>query len=55
VHVEQAAELIPILASELRAGDTLLIKGSLGSRMGQIVEALLAGRGPARAARAGGG
>ncbi|MGI9433353.1 MAG: UDP-N-acetylmuramoyl-tripeptide--D-alanyl-D-alanine ligase [Geminicoccaceae bacterium] len=42
VHVEKAATLIPILTSELAHGDTLLIKGSLGSAMGQVVDALLA-------------
>lgn len=42
VHVEQADKLVPILAGELKAGDTILIKGSLGSAMGQVVDALLA-------------
>jgi UDP-N-acetylmuramoyl-tripeptide--D-alanyl-D-alanine ligase len=42
IHVDQAAALLPILKSELAAGDTLLVKGSLGSAMGQIVTALLA-------------
>jgi UDP-N-acetylmuramyl pentapeptide synthase len=41
IHVEQAANLVPILAGELRPGDTILIKGSLGSAMGQVVDALL--------------
>ena len=41
IHVEQADKLVPILASELSAGDTILIKGSLGSAMGQVVDALL--------------
>jgi UDP-N-acetylmuramoyl-tripeptide--D-alanyl-D-alanine ligase len=41
-HVEDAAALLPILDDELRGGDTLLIKGSLGMRMRRIVEALLA-------------
>jgi UDP-N-acetylmuramoyl-tripeptide--D-alanyl-D-alanine ligase len=41
-HVADAAALLPILEGELRGGDTLLIKGSLGMRMGRIVEALLA-------------
>jgi UDP-N-acetylmuramoyl-tripeptide--D-alanyl-D-alanine ligase len=41
-HVGDAAALLPILEGELRGGDTLLIKGSLGMRMGRIVEALLA-------------
>jgi UDP-N-acetylmuramyl pentapeptide synthase len=42
IHVEQADKMVPILASELLAGDTILIKGSLGSAMGQVVDALLA-------------
>ena len=41
VHVDQADMLVPILAGELKAGDTILIKGSLGSAMGQVVDALL--------------
>ena len=41
-HVADGAALLPILEGELRGGDTLLIKGSLGMRMGRIVEALLA-------------
>jgi len=49
IHVEQAAKLVPILASELTAGDTILIKGSLGSAMGQVVEALLTENQPGRA------
>jgi UDP-N-acetylmuramoyl-tripeptide--D-alanyl-D-alanine ligase len=39
-HAESARALLPILEAELRDGDTLLVKGSLGSAMGQIVEAL---------------
>ena len=42
IHVQEAKALIPILVSELSAGDTVLIKGSLGSAMGQVVEALVA-------------
>ncbi len=42
VHVERADALVPILASELLPGDTILVKGSLGSAMGRIVEGLLA-------------
>ena len=42
IHVEQSDKLVPILASELAAGDTILIKGSLGSAMGKVVDALLA-------------
>jgi UDP-N-acetylmuramoyl-tripeptide--D-alanyl-D-alanine ligase len=41
-HVEDAAALLPVLDGELRGGDTVLVKGSLGMRMGRIVEALLA-------------
>jgi UDP-N-acetylmuramoyl-tripeptide--D-alanyl-D-alanine ligase len=41
-HVADAAALLPILEGELRGGDTLLIKGSLGMRMGRLVAALLA-------------
>jgi UDP-N-acetylmuramoyl-tripeptide--D-alanyl-D-alanine ligase len=42
VHVDQSAALVPILKSELSEGDTILIKGSLGSAMGQVVDGLLA-------------
>lgn len=41
IHVERAGAMTPILSSELLPGDTLLVKGSLGSAMGQIVDALL--------------
>jgi UDP-N-acetylmuramoyl-tripeptide--D-alanyl-D-alanine ligase len=53
-HVDDAAALVPLLQAELAAGDTLLVKGSLGMRMARIVEALLAEREPLRRARAGG-
>jgi UDP-N-acetylmuramoyl-tripeptide--D-alanyl-D-alanine ligase len=39
-HAESARALLPILEAELKEGDTLLVKGSLGSAMGQIVDAL---------------
>jgi UDP-N-acetylmuramoyl-tripeptide--D-alanyl-D-alanine ligase len=39
-HAESARTLLPILEAELKNGDTLLVKGSLGSAMGQIVDAL---------------
>ena len=45
-HVASADELLPILEAELRPGDTLLIKGSLGIAMGRLVEALLADLAP---------
>jgi UDP-N-acetylmuramoyl-tripeptide--D-alanyl-D-alanine ligase len=47
-HVDDAAELLPALDAELRPGDTLLVKGSLGMRMARIVEALLAPNEPER-------
>jgi UDP-N-acetylmuramoyl-tripeptide--D-alanyl-D-alanine ligase len=48
-HSASARELLPLLCAELRPGDTLLVKGSLGIQMGQIVEALLAQPAPAGA------
>lgn len=39
---ETAAELIEPLARNLRAGDAVMVKGSNGSRMGRIVDALKA-------------
>jgi UDP-N-acetylmuramoyl-tripeptide--D-alanyl-D-alanine ligase len=45
-HVAGAAELLPLLAAELRPGDTLLVKGSLGIGMGRLVDALLADPAP---------
>ena len=42
-------ELLPLLEAELRPGDTLLVKGSLGIGMGRLVERA------ARRARAGRG
>ena len=55
IHVEQADKLVPILASELVPGDTILVKGSLGSAMGQVVEALLTEGKPDRASFGGRG
>jgi UDP-N-acetylmuramoyl-tripeptide--D-alanyl-D-alanine ligase len=45
-HVAGAAELLPLLAAELRPGDTLLVKGSLGIGMGRLVDDLLADPAP---------
>ena len=45
-HVAGAAELLPLLEAELRPGDTLLVKGSLGIGMGRLVDALLADPAP---------
>ena len=39
-YAETSAALAPKLASALKPGDTVLVKGSLGSRMAVIVEAL---------------
>jgi UDP-N-acetylmuramoyl-tripeptide--D-alanyl-D-alanine ligase len=49
-HVADAGELVAVLQAELRPGDTLLVKGSLGMRMRRIVDALLAERAPERRA-----
>jgi len=40
-HVASSAELVPVVRPALRPGDVVLVKGSLGSRMGPVVEALL--------------
>jgi UDP-N-acetylmuramoyl-tripeptide--D-alanyl-D-alanine ligase len=40
-HLETAEALWPVLSAALRPGDTVLVKGSLGSRMGPVVDALL--------------
>jgi len=42
VHADDSAALAPIVASVLRPGDAVLVKGSLGSRMSRIVQALTA-------------
>lgn len=39
-YAETAAALEPVVLAAMRAGDVVMIKGSLGSRMGPIVEAL---------------
>ena len=39
-HVAQAMALLPILQKELQAGDVLLVKGSHGSKMYELVKAL---------------
>ncbi|CAO3373372.1 UDP-N-acetylmuramoylalanyl-D-glutamyl-2,6-diaminopimelate--D-alanyl-D-alanine ligase [Azospirillum argentinense] len=39
---ETSAELAPLLAGAVRGGDVVLIKGSLGSRMATVVDALSA-------------
>jgi UDP-N-acetylmuramoyl-tripeptide--D-alanyl-D-alanine ligase len=39
-HAADAEKLAPVIVATLRAGDVVMIKGSLGSRMGVVVEAL---------------
>ena len=39
-HAEDAAALAPVVAARIAAGDAILVKGSLGSRMKTIVAAL---------------
>jgi UDP-N-acetylmuramoyl-tripeptide--D-alanyl-D-alanine ligase len=39
-YAESAAALEPLVLSAIRAGDAVMIKGSLGSRMGPIAKAL---------------
>lgn len=41
-YAANSAELIDSILSNIRAGDTVMVKGSLGSKMSLIVEALLA-------------
>ncbi|WP_283776493.1 UDP-N-acetylmuramoylalanyl-D-glutamyl-2,6-diaminopimelate--D-alanyl-D-alanine ligase [Stappia sp. WLB 29] len=39
-YSEEAAGLKPLLVEDIRPGDVIMIKGSLGTRMGPLVEAL---------------
>ncbi|MDR3373600.1 MAG: UDP-N-acetylmuramoylalanyl-D-glutamyl-2,6-diaminopimelate--D-alanyl-D-alanine ligase [Ancalomicrobiaceae bacterium] len=39
-HAETAAELKPVILQALAPGDVVMVKGSNGSRMGQLVEAI---------------
>ena len=41
-HASEAVDLTDILRAEIRSGDVVLVKGSLGSRMGPIVRRLVA-------------
>ena len=51
-HAPTAAELAPAVVATVRAGDIVTVKGSLGSRMAGIIEALLDIDGaPSRAAK----
>lgn len=40
LHTEDAASLAPIVAAALRDGDAVLVKGSLGMRMADIIRAI---------------
>ncbi len=44
-HAENSATLAPIVADALRPGDAVLVKGSLGSRMRLVVQAMRGGAG----------
>jgi UDP-N-acetylmuramoyl-tripeptide--D-alanyl-D-alanine ligase len=50
-HAADSAALRPLVLDAVRGGDAVSIKGSLGSRMGPIVDALLARRPHAAAGR----
>ena len=39
-HAVDAAALAPIVAAAIAGGDAILVKGSLGSRMKTVVEAI---------------
>src|SRR6185369_5626991 len=41
-HAADSATLLPDVVKAVRAGDVIMVKGSLGSRMAPIVQALLA-------------
>ncbi|MNC96945.1 putative bifunctional UDP-N-acetylmuramoylalanyl-D-glutamate--2,6-diaminopimelate ligase/UDP-N-acetylmuramoyl-tripeptide:D-alanyl-D-alanine ligase [compost metagenome] len=41
-HAPDSAALLPLVVAAVRAGDVVMVKGSLGSKMAPIVQALLA-------------
>lgn len=44
-HAATPEQLLPVVLGAVQAGDVVLVKGSLGSRVGPIAEALIAGAG----------
>jgi UDP-N-acetylmuramoyl-tripeptide--D-alanyl-D-alanine ligase len=42
-HAPNSEALVPLIRAAVRAGDVVVVKGSLGSRMGRVVDALLGG------------
>jgi UDP-N-acetylmuramoyl-tripeptide--D-alanyl-D-alanine ligase len=42
-HAATSKEMAPIVKAALKPGDAVMVKGSLGSRMAEIVKTLLAG------------
>lgn len=49
-HAAKAEELLPLVRKLIRPGDVVMVKGSHGSRMGLIVDALLAATAPNKSA-----
>ncbi|HEY4133951.1 MAG TPA: UDP-N-acetylmuramoylalanyl-D-glutamyl-2,6-diaminopimelate--D-alanyl-D-alanine ligase [Alphaproteobacteria bacterium] len=49
-HAAKAEDLLPLVRQIVRPGDVVMIKGSHGSRMGLIVDALLSGAAASKAA-----
>ncbi len=41
-HAANSDALVPILVPAIRPGDVVIVKGSFGSRMSKVIDALLA-------------